>query len=507
MTFTHRDSGTPEEEWQRAFAARQSTLRSLDAEFFAEVGHLVVVAAHPDDETLGAAGLLSRGYTAGVRATVIVATSGEASHPDSATHSPDELARIREAETVDAVARADPGATVRFLRLPDGRLAEHVAEISEAVTEAIGPPARARRDLHSDDLPAPIEPRSSTLLVAPWGGDRHPDHEAAAHAARDAASITGARFFSYPIWLWHWADPAAADVPWPAFAVLPLDLVSAAAKADALSAHTSQIAPLSGLPGDEALLHPGMLEHFARAFEVFVDESAASTGASDEGAEGAESAGTAGGADAGGIPADLTGDAAADYFDGLHDRTDDPWGFESRWYEERKRALLLASLPDPAYASVLEVGSSTGVLSRELAERTSARFLGVDVSAVAIERARQRNADRPVAVFERMRVPSEWPDGSFDLVVVSEIGYFLDEDELTVLIERILGSLTRDGALVVCHWRHPVAGRAFSGDTVHAVFVQRDEFTTLAHHVEEDFLLDVFVRPPAISVARREGIV
>jgi len=469
--FHHDDAGVDEGAWRDAFSARRGALPELDAAWLAGIGHLVVVAAHPDDETLGAAGLLSRAYRAGVRSSVLVATSGEASHPDSPTHTPADLARIREEECLAAVPEVDAGASVDFLRLPDGRLSD--AGSSVALEEAL-----ARLLSTSANL--------RTVVVSTWAGDRHPDHAAvsaavarvAEHARAGGAEI---EVLAAPIWLWFWADPTDPEVPWERMRALRLDDEAVAAKGRALALHVSQVQPLSALPGDEVLLHPGMLAHFERDVEVFVME----------------------------VPGGRTDDELARYFEGLHAQRDDPWGFETRWYEQRKRAVLLAALPARDYSSVLEVGCSTGVLSLALVARVrpGGGLLGIDLSAHAVERAQARLSAHPGASAERMRVPEEWPDGRFDLVVISEIGYYLDAAELTAVIERVLGSLTDDGAVVLCHWRHPVEGRVETGDSVHAAMRARPEFGVVAHHLEEDFVLDVFERSPVQSVARREGIV
>ena len=103
-------------------------------------------------------------------------------------------------------------------------------------------------------------------------------------------------------------------------------------------------------------------------------------------------------------------------------------------------------------------------------------------------------------------MPQEWPDGHFDLIVLSEIGYYCGPADLSRLIRSAVASLTTDGVLVACHWRHPVAEYPISGDAVHRQLRAESGLAVLSEHVEEDFLLDVLVRPPVRSVARRDGL-
>ena len=193
------------------------------------------------------------------------------------------------------------------------------------------------------------------------------------------------------------------------------------------------------------------------------------------------------------------------YFDDLYATHDDPWGFTDRWYEQRKRALLLASLPRPRFARAFEPGCSIGVLTAELAPRCES-LLATDVAEKALEAAAARVAGAPGVVLERRRVPAQWPAGAFDLVVLSEVGYYCSGPDLEVLAERAASSLTPDGVLVACHWRHRVADYPVSGDAVHAALRARPGLEVLAEHVEEDFRLDVLVRAPATSVARASGV-
>jgi hypothetical protein len=145
------------------------------------------------------------------------------------------------------------------------------------------------------------------------------------------------------------------------------------------------------------------------------------------------------------------------------------------------------------------------VLTAELAERCD-RLLASDIAAAPLETARQRLAVRDGVTFAQLQVPSEWPAGPFDLVVLSEIGYYCDHDDLSDLIGRAVQSMTDDGVLLACHWRHPVADYPLSGDQVHEQLRAESGLVLQAEHLEEDFRLDVLVRRTVPSVARREGL-
>ena len=153
--------------------------------------------------------------------------------------------------------------------------------------------------------------------------------------------------------------------------------------------------------------------------------------------------------------------------------------------------MTLAALPRPRYRRVLEAGCSLGALTAELADRAES-VLAVDASGVAVERARQRLAELPGVQVEQRRLPGQWPPGRFDLVVVSETGYFLDAAQLGGLLDRVAGSLEPDGHLLLCHWRHPIEGWPLDGADVHAAVHADARFGPLLRHTERDFLLEVF---------------
>jgi SAM-dependent methyltransferase len=195
------------------------------------------------------------------------------------------------------------------------------------------------------------------------------------------------------------------------------------------------------------------------------------------------------------------------YFEDIYHGSDDPWGFRHRWYELRKRAITLASLPDQHYFRCFEAGCSIGLVTSGLAQRCD-RVLAVDASEAAVRQA-ARAVDRfPHVRVEQGMLPRHWPAGQqFDLVVLSEIGYYFDATDLSALLDLAVASLAPAGVLLACHWRHPVADYPLSGDFVHEAIAERPELVRSVQHAEADFLLDVFTLGPRPTVAQQEGLV
>ncbi|QHF45124.1 SAM-dependent methyltransferase [Pseudomonas sp. S35] len=195
---------------------------------------------------------------------------------------------------------------------------------------------------------------------------------------------------------------------------------------------------------------------------------------------------------------------ATPYFDQLFAENDDPWAFRQRWYERRKRAMTLALLTRPRYASIFEPGCANGELSFELAPRCD-RLLCCDTASAAVSLARTRLLGFPHAQVHQRRLPEQWPSGQFELIVLSELCYYLDAEDLGHLIERALASLTADGQLLACHWRPLIEGCPQTAEQVHALLGQRLGMPLLASHHEHDFLLDLWSRD-GTSVASLEGL-
>ena len=178
------------------------------------------------------------------------------------------------------------------------------------------------------------------------------------------------------------------------------------------------------------------------------------------------------------------------YFEGMYAELPDPWGMERRWYERRKYALTVACLPRGRYLSGFEAGCSVGVLTEALAGRCD-RLLACDHLEAPLRRARARTATAANVTIERRSLPEEWPAGPFDLLVLSEIAYYFDEQELAGLVASAQASLRPGADVVAVHWRGPT-DYPLSGDRAHAALAATEGWQPVAHHEEAAFLLDVW---------------
>lgn len=239
MTGLIDGDGTPEATWWQWLAGRDWP--QLDLARFAG-RRVVVLAAHPDDEVLGAAGLMQQLAAAGSPMVYVWATDGEASHPRSAVFTRSALASRRRAESQEALRRLGLAADhCLHLGLPDGEVGKHVDELATRLRTVAG---------------------VDSLLVAPWRHDGHPDHEAVGRVA----ALLDLPLIEYPVWMWHWAQPDDRSVPWHRARVVTG--VDPAVKAHAIEAFVTQIEPIGPGPQDAAVLPPHVLDRFRRPIEL-----------------------------------------------------------------------------------------------------------------------------------------------------------------------------------------------------------------------------------------------
>jgi LmbE family N-acetylglucosaminyl deacetylase len=248
-TFDAAVAGTSEESW-----AACAWLGSAPIVDLAGTRRLVALAAHADDESLGAGGLLALASDRNLEIELFTASDGSASHPMSRTHTPQDLARLRRAEVKSAMRVLAPRASLTFLELPDGELSSYVDRIEDALRAACEP---------------------NTVLLSPWAHDRHPDHAACSTAARHMARQCQVRLLEYPIWAWHWAQPSddliAIDPDVSGVCQVRLDPDLLDRKRAAISRYASQVRPLSPEAGDEPVVSQEALRYFDRPSEHFFE--------------------------------------------------------------------------------------------------------------------------------------------------------------------------------------------------------------------------------------------
>jgi predicted TPR repeat methyltransferase len=181
------------------------------------------------------------------------------------------------------------------------------------------------------------------------------------------------------------------------------------------------------------------------------------------------------------------------YFEARYRADSDPWRYETSDYERDKyQATLEACGPGP-FRSAVELGGSIGVFSSLLASRCS-NLVTLDFSATAARLARARLASQTNVQALIGRIPEDLPPGRFDLLVASEVLYYLTSAELDATVEWA-GSALRSGGRVVCvHWLRPGPERPLSAEAVHARFADARTLIWTNSASTDDYLLDSFER-------------
>ena len=184
-----------------------------------------------------------------------------------------------------------------------------------------------------------------------------------------------------------------------------------------------------------------------------------------------------------------------EYFDHVYQANRDPWGFETSPYERAKYAATLAALPRTHYAEAFEIGCSLGVLTAQMAPRCG-HLLAVDVSEAALAQAQARCAALPQVEIKPMRVPEEFPSRQFNLILLSEVGYYWSPADLARAADQLIAALNPGGQLLLVHWTPPVHDYPLTGDDVHQFFFDKTDsggpLQHLAGQRHETYRLDLF---------------
>jgi len=181
-----------------------------------------------------------------------------------------------------------------------------------------------------------------------------------------------------------------------------------------------------------------------------------------------------------------------DYFEKIYAAGDDPWGFETAWYERRKQALTMALLPKDRYQRVFEPGCASGELTKMVSARAD-QVVALEMMPRIAARATQRLSDLPNVEVRTGAIPDGWPDLRFDLVLLSEVVYYLDLSDLARLAKLIDQTLLPGGDVVAVHYLGET-DYPLKGSQVNCLLQEHLGYKTFATYVEHDFSAMVLQR-------------
>ncbi|MCW2655631.1 MAG: SAM-dependent methlyltransferase [Mycobacterium sp.] len=192
----------------------------------------------------------------------------------------------------------------------------------------------------------------------------------------------------------------------------------------------------------------------------------------------------------------------------MYSHASDPWDLAARWYERRKYSITLSMLPYRRYRHAFEPGCSVGVLTELLTQRCD-RVTATDVAQAALDGACRRlraGGRREQATLLRRSLDEPWPPGPFDLVVLSEVGYYLQPDALRAVLDREIPQLVAGATVVAAHWRHRVDDYPMTGDHANDIIATTPGLYLIGSYRDGDVAIEVFDTGSGASVAARNGV-
>lgn len=219
---------------------------------------VLVVAPHPDDETLGCGGAIALLRDGGVNVRVLVVSDGTKSHPNSRKYPAPALKALRESETRDAMKLLGVD-EIYFLGLRDGGIpmqdepeARQAIARCQAILTAVAP----------------------DVIFLPWRYDPHPDHRATWQLIVRAMVRRSPQPRAIEYVIWDWDETQRQELPQGhGITVWRLDIHSALSrKTEAIAAYRSQITDLIDDDPTGFRLQPEFLEHFGRPWEMYLEE-------------------------------------------------------------------------------------------------------------------------------------------------------------------------------------------------------------------------------------------
>jgi SAM-dependent methyltransferase len=190
------------------------------------------------------------------------------------------------------------------------------------------------------------------------------------------------------------------------------------------------------------------------------------------------------------MPENTTSEA---FFEAKYQQTADPWQFATSVYERGRYAAILRALEGRRFKRAFEPGCSVGVLTERLA-RFCSHVEAIDISPTAVSRTRERCRWLANVTVTHGALPAAVPPGDFDLMVLSEIGYYFDSSALADLAASLVGRLERGGVLLAAHWLGTSPDHLLTGDHVHEVLAAAPGLIRTAGERHAGFRMDRWTR-------------
>ena len=183
----------------------------------------------------------------------------------------------------------------------------------------------------------------------------------------------------------------------------------------------------------------------------------------------------------------------SEYFKGVYNASDDPWNFETSEYEAAKYAATIAALPKAYYENVLELGCSIGVLTKLLHAKAD-HLLATDISDKALRIAAKRCENLNNISFKKLNFQHHIPADNYDLIMISEVAYYLSSDDWKQLVGKLYDILEVNGNIVLVHWLPVVDDYPQTGDEVHQNFekVIKNNMKNIFNSRAQNYRIDVW---------------
>ncbi len=393
---------------------------------YRDMGTVMIIAPHPDDESLGCGAFIAHLKEQNAEVWILFMTNGEASHPNSSAYPPRRLGDLRKNEAAKACQILGVEKDhLLFLNAGDGQLAAYPI---------------ADNSILANLANIFLQKKVDTLLV-PWRRDHHIDHLATTRMVRKAAEGMELVIAEYPIWLWKKGKPE----DWPMKGeILPFRLAIEPVrqkKNKAIQAHASQTTKLINDDPKGFILTEELLEPFLGDYEYFF------------------------------FPSEAKPEVTNFYFDDLYSENNDPWNFETSPYEQRKYRNTLNAIPERKFKNALEIGCANGVFTALFAPQCE-KLLALDLNPTALESAKKRCSHFSQCQFLQWDIVNGVPGNNFDIIILSEVGYYFQKEKLQVVFKNINDELVPGGIFVMVHWTAYVRHYPLTGLQVHEFFAE-----------------------------------